>query len=75
MVVREDHSRNVARQKAEQGSGLEGTRSGVALLPGYFVAKGVDLYLHQQGMDTTTPAGKAMFQMCCVFTEFERAMI
>jgi DNA invertase Pin-like site-specific DNA recombinase len=47
----------------------------VALLPGYFVAKGVDLYLHQQGMDTTTPAGKAMFQMCCVFTEFERAMI
>ena len=38
-------------------------------------AKGVDLYLHQQGMDTTTPAGKAMFQMCGVFAEFERAMI
>ena len=27
-------------------------------------AKGVDLYLHQQGLDTSTPAGKAMFQMC-----------
>ena len=36
---------------------------------------GVDLYLHVQGIDTTTPAGKAMFQMCGVFAEFERAMI
>ncbi len=38
-------------------------------------ANGVDLYLHQQGIDTTTPTGKAMFQMCGVFAEFERAMI
>lgn len=38
-------------------------------------AKGVDLYLHQQGIDSTTPAGKALFQMCGVFAEFERAMI
>jgi DNA invertase Pin-like site-specific DNA recombinase len=38
-------------------------------------AKGVGLYLHQQGLDTTTPAGKAMFQMLGVFAEFERAMI
>jgi DNA invertase Pin-like site-specific DNA recombinase len=38
-------------------------------------SKGVDLYLHQQGIDTTTPAGKAMFQMCGVFADFERAMI
>ena len=37
--------------------------------------KGVDLYLHQQGLDTGTPAGKAMFQMMGVFAEFERAMI
>jgi len=36
---------------------------------------GVDLYLHQQGIDTSTPAGKAMFQMLGVFSEFERAMI
>jgi len=35
----------------------------------------VDLYLHQQGIDTTTPAGKAMFQMLGVFAEFERSMI
>lgn len=38
-------------------------------------AKRVDLYLHQQGIDTTTPGGKALFQMCGVFAEFERAMI
>ena len=35
----------------------------------------VDLYLNQQGIDTTTPAGRAMFQMLGVFAEFERAMI
>lgn len=35
----------------------------------------VDLFLHQQGIDTTTPAGKAMFQMMGVFAEFERALI
>jgi DNA invertase Pin-like site-specific DNA recombinase len=38
-------------------------------------ARNVGLYLHQQGLDTTTPAGKAMYQMCGVFAEFERAMI
>jgi DNA invertase Pin-like site-specific DNA recombinase len=38
-------------------------------------AKGVDLFLHQQGLDTSTSAGKAMFQMLGVFAEFERAMI
>ncbi len=38
-------------------------------------SKGIDLYLHQQGIDTTTPAGKAMFQMLGVFSEFERSMI
>ena len=40
-----------------------------------FHSKGVDLYIHQQGIDTTTPGGKAMFQMCGVFAEFERGMI
>src|SRR5262249_45685486 len=35
----------------------------------------IDLYLHQQGIDTTTPAGKAMFQMMGVFAEFERSII
>jgi DNA invertase Pin-like site-specific DNA recombinase len=38
-------------------------------------AKGVDLFLLQQGLDTSTPSGRAMFQMCGVFSEFEAAMI
>jgi DNA invertase Pin-like site-specific DNA recombinase len=38
-------------------------------------AKGVDLFLHQQGLDTSTPSGRAMYQMLGVFAEFERAMI
>jgi DNA invertase Pin-like site-specific DNA recombinase len=35
----------------------------------------IDLFLHQQGLDTRTPAGKAMFQMMGVFAEFERAIM
>jgi DNA invertase Pin-like site-specific DNA recombinase len=38
-------------------------------------AKGVDLYLHVQGLDTSTPSGRMMFQMLGVFAEFERSMI
>src|ERR1700751_1044026 len=38
-------------------------------------ACGVDLYLNQQSIDTTTPAGKLMFQVCGAFAEFERSMI
>ena len=38
-------------------------------------ALGCDLYLHQQAIDTTTPSGKAMFQMWGDFAEFERSMI
>lgn len=38
-------------------------------------SKSVDLYLHQQGLDTSTPSGRMMFQMLGVFAEFERAMI
>lgn len=42
---------------------------------GELQACGCDLYLHRQGLDTATPAGRAMFQMLGVFSEFERAMI
>src|SRR3954470_7931461 len=37
--------------------------------------KGVDLFLHHQGLDTSTSAGRAMFQMLGVFAEFERGII
>ena len=36
---------------------------------------GVGLYIHTQALDTTTPGGRAMFQMLGVFAEFEREMI
>src|SRR6478752_6339548 len=36
---------------------------------------GVDLFLHQQGLDTTTASGRAMYGMMGVFAEYERAMI
>jgi DNA invertase Pin-like site-specific DNA recombinase len=35
----------------------------------------LDLFLKTQGIDTTTPGGKAMFQMMGVFAEFERSII
>ena len=35
----------------------------------------MDLFLHQQGLDTTTSSGRAMFGMLSVFTEFERVII
>lgn len=38
-------------------------------------SKGVDLYLHVQALDTSTPSGRAMFQLLGVFSEYERAMI
>jgi len=38
-------------------------------------ACGVDLFLEQQNLDTTTPAGRLMFQVTGAFAEFERAMI
>ncbi|RYF01222.1 MAG: resolvase [Oxalobacteraceae bacterium] len=38
-------------------------------------SRGVDLYLHTQGLDTSTPAGRAMFSMLSVFSEFERAIL
>jgi DNA invertase Pin-like site-specific DNA recombinase len=38
-------------------------------------AKGCGLYLHTQGIDTSTPAGQAMFSMLGVFAQFERELI
>jgi DNA invertase Pin-like site-specific DNA recombinase len=72
--------RGIARRELDQVAAWSVDRIGrslqelVAFL-GELHAKGVDLYLHQQGIDTGTPAGKAMFQMMGVFAEFERAMI
>jgi DNA invertase Pin-like site-specific DNA recombinase len=36
---------------------------------------GTGLYIHTQSLDTTTPAGRAMYGMLAIFGEFEREMI
>ena len=51
--------------------------AGLQDLVGFFGelnAAGCDLYLEKQAVDTTTPAGRALFQMLGVFAEFERAI-
>lgn len=72
--------KGVARREFDQVAAWSVDRLGrslqdLAVFLGELHAKGVDLYLHQQGIDTATPAGKAMFQMMGVFAEYERAMI
>jgi DNA invertase Pin-like site-specific DNA recombinase len=72
--------RGVARRKFDMIAAWATDRLGRSLADlvsflGDLQAKGVDLYLHQQAIDTSTPSGKALFQMCGVFAEFERAMI
>jgi DNA invertase Pin-like site-specific DNA recombinase len=72
--------RGIVRREFDQVAAWSVDRLGRSLQDlvvflGELHAKGVDLYLHQQGLDTGTPAGKAMFQMMGVFAEFERAMI
>lgn len=76
-----DHlCQGIARREFDQVAAWSVDRLGrslqdLVMFLGELHAKGVDLYLHQQGLDTSTPAGKAMFQMMGVFAEFERAMI
>lgn len=70
----------IARREFDQVAAWSVDRLGRSLQDlvgflGELHAKGVDLYLHQQGIDTATPVGKVMFQMMGVFAEFERAMI
>src|SRR5580700_1728813 len=72
--------RGIARREFDQVAAWSVDRLGRSLQElvvflGELHAKGVDLYLHQQGLDTATPAGRAMFQMLGVFAEFERAII
>ena len=38
-------------------------------------AQGVQLYFHQQAIDTTTPSGKLMFGVFASFAEFEKSII
>ena len=42
---------------------------------GELQVRGVDLFLHQQALDTSTPAGRLLYGLLGLFGEFERAMI
>jgi DNA invertase Pin-like site-specific DNA recombinase len=44
-------------------------------LLGELRSRDIDLYLHQQALDTSTPSGRMLFGMLSVFSEFERAML
>jgi DNA invertase Pin-like site-specific DNA recombinase len=70
-IARRDFDQVAAWSVDRLGRSLQGLVGFLAELH----AKRVDLYMHQQGIDTGTPAGKAVFQMMGVFAEFERAMI
>ncbi|MBY0253840.1 MAG: recombinase family protein [Methylobacterium organophilum] len=38
-------------------------------------SRGVGLYLHVQGLDTTTPSGRLLFSLLSVFADYERSMV
>lgn len=38
-------------------------------------SKDVDLYVHTQGLDTSTPSGAMMFQLLSLFSSYERAIL
>jgi DNA invertase Pin-like site-specific DNA recombinase len=44
-------------------------------LLGELRSRDIDLYLHRQALDTSTPSGRMLFGLLGVFSEFERAMI
>ena len=70
-VVRHEFDLVAAWSVDRLGRSLQDLVSFLAELHG----AGVDLYLDRQGLDTSTPAGRAMFQMLGVFAEFEAAII
>ena len=39
------------------------------------MSKDIDLYIHKQGIDTSTPTGKMMFGFISVMSEYERTLI
>jgi DNA invertase Pin-like site-specific DNA recombinase len=54
--------------------GLPAHQTLICLL-GELRSRDIDLYLHQQALDTSTPSGRMLFGILGVFSEFERAMI
>jgi DNA invertase Pin-like site-specific DNA recombinase len=76
----DDLLRGVARREFDLVAAWSVCRLGRSLpdligLLGEIRSRDIDLYLHQQALDTSTPSGRMLFGMLGVFAEFERAMI
>ena len=72
--------KSVARREFDIAAAWSVCRLGRSLsdligLLGELRSRDIDLYLHQQALDTSTPSGRMLFGMLGVFSEFERAMI
>jgi DNA invertase Pin-like site-specific DNA recombinase len=72
--------KGVARRKFDLVAAWSVCRLGRSLsdlvgLLGELQARDIDIYLHQQALDTSTPSGRALFGMLGVFSEFEKSMI
>lgn len=76
----DDMLKGIARREFDMVASWSVCRLGRSLqhlvhLLGDLNSRNIDLYLHVQALDTSTPSGRAMYQMLGVFSEFERAMI
>jgi len=76
----DDLLKGVARREFDLVAAWSVCRLGRSLpdligLLGELRSRDIDLYLHQQALDTSTPSGRMLFGMLGVFAEFERAMI
>jgi DNA invertase Pin-like site-specific DNA recombinase len=76
----DDLLRGVARREFDLVAAWSVCRLGRSLpdligLLGELRSRDIDLYLHQQALDTSTPSGRMLFGMLGVFAEFERSMI
>ncbi len=76
----DDMMKGIARRDFDMVASWSVCRLGRSLqhlitLLGDLDARKVDLYLHVQAIDTSTPSGKAMFQIMGVFAEFEKSMV
>jgi len=70
-AVRREFDQVAVRSIDRLGRSLQDLLATLALFQG----TKTELFVHQQAIDTATPAGKALFGMCGVFAEFERAII
>jgi DNA invertase Pin-like site-specific DNA recombinase len=73
-LAHDEFGGNVLKMSARKGLTCGGRAQALATVQ-HLENCGVDLFIDQQSIDTTTPTGKLMFQIVGAFAEFERSMI